>query len=130
MTGRGDSLRYCARVRARSLSSLMQMSDDAFARGVARLEAHCLNFERGRIFREPVDVFVFQRRSALTLEARRVDSLPCSTRAPMSSAPRSASSRLSRARPSCAFYTAGRSGNLLQLLLALEVSVFRVRSAP
>ncbi len=52
---------YCARIRARALSSLQRIPDVAFDRGMAALEAHCRTLPPDRAFIEPVDVFVFQR---------------------------------------------------------------------
>jgi SAM-dependent methyltransferase len=52
---------YLERVRARSFSSLQQIPDDAFARGLARFEAWSASLPRGVPMHEPVDVFVFRR---------------------------------------------------------------------
>ncbi len=52
---------YCARIRARALSSLQLIPDGAFDRGLAALAAHCRTLPADRAFVEPVDVFVFQR---------------------------------------------------------------------
>lgn len=52
---------YCARLRARALSSLQLISDVAFERGMAALEAHCRTLPADHDFAEPMDVFVFQR---------------------------------------------------------------------
>jgi SAM-dependent methyltransferase len=52
---------YCARIRARALSSLQLIPDSAFARGLAALEAHGRTLPATHAFAEPVDVFVFER---------------------------------------------------------------------
>jgi len=52
---------YRERVRARSFSSLQQIPDDAFARGLARFEAWSAALPTGVPMHEPVDVFVFRR---------------------------------------------------------------------
>jgi SAM-dependent methyltransferase len=52
---------YCARIRARALSSLQLIADTAFARGLAALEAHGRALPATHVFAEPVDVFVFRR---------------------------------------------------------------------
>ena len=52
---------YRARVRARGFSSLQQIPDDAFARGLARFEAWSSSLPAGEPLHEQVDVFVFRR---------------------------------------------------------------------
>jgi SAM-dependent methyltransferase len=52
---------YRERVRARSFSSLQQIPDDAFARGLARFEAWSAALPTGVPMHEPVDVLVFRR---------------------------------------------------------------------
>lgn len=52
---------YRARVRARGFSSLQQISDEAFARGLARFEASSATLPAGEPVHERVDVFVFRR---------------------------------------------------------------------
>jgi hypothetical protein len=52
---------YCARIRARALSSLQLISDAAFAQGLSALEAYGRTLAADHEFREPVDVFVFRR---------------------------------------------------------------------
>jgi ubiquinone/menaquinone biosynthesis C-methylase UbiE len=52
---------YCERIRGRALSSLQLISDDAFGRGLAALDAHCRTLPPDRAVAEPVDVFVFER---------------------------------------------------------------------
>ena len=57
----GGPAAYCARMRARALSSLQLIPDAAFDRGMAALEAHCRTLPADRDLSEPVDVFVFRR---------------------------------------------------------------------
>jgi len=52
---------YRERVRARGFSSLQQISDEAFARGLARFEAWSASLPAGEPVHEWVDVFVFRR---------------------------------------------------------------------
>lgn len=52
---------YCARLRARALSSLQLIPDVAFDRGMAALEVHCRTLPADHDFAEPLDVFVFRR---------------------------------------------------------------------
>ena len=52
---------YRERVRARSFSSLQQIPDDAFARGLARFEVWSVSLPMGVPMHEPVDVLVFRR---------------------------------------------------------------------
>lgn len=52
---------YRERVRARSFSSLQQIPDDAFARGLARFEVWSASLPTGVPIHEQVDVFVFRR---------------------------------------------------------------------
>lgn len=52
---------YRARVRARGFSSLQQISDEAFARGLPRFEAWSASLPPGQPVHERVDVFVFRR---------------------------------------------------------------------
>lgn len=52
---------YRQRVRARSFSSLQQITDEAFARGLARFEAWSASLPAGQPIHERVDVFVFRR---------------------------------------------------------------------
>lgn len=52
---------YRERVRARAFSSLQQISDEAFARGLQRFEAWSASLPPGRPVDELLDVFVFRR---------------------------------------------------------------------
>ena len=52
---------YRERVRARGFSSLQQIPDAAFARGLARFEAWSASLPAGEPVHEWVDVFVFRR---------------------------------------------------------------------
>jgi SAM-dependent methyltransferase len=52
---------YCARIRARALSSLQLISHAALDQGMAALEAHCRTLPADHDLTEPVDVFVFRR---------------------------------------------------------------------
>ena len=52
---------YRERVRARAFSSLQQISDEAFARGLARFETWSASLPPGEPMHEQVDVFVFRR---------------------------------------------------------------------
>jgi ubiquinone/menaquinone biosynthesis C-methylase UbiE len=52
---------YRERVRARGFSSLQQISDEAFARGLAQFEAWSALLPAGAPVYERVDVFVFRR---------------------------------------------------------------------
>lgn len=52
---------YRERVRARAFSSLQQISDAAFARGLAAFEAWSVSLPAGEPVHERMDVFVFRR---------------------------------------------------------------------
>jgi ubiquinone/menaquinone biosynthesis C-methylase UbiE len=52
---------YRERVRARAFSSLQEITDDAFARGLAKFDAWAASLPLGQPMHEPVDVFVFRR---------------------------------------------------------------------
>lgn len=52
---------YRERVRARGFSSLQQISDEAFARGLAQFEAWSASLPADQPVHERVDVFVFRR---------------------------------------------------------------------
>jgi ubiquinone/menaquinone biosynthesis C-methylase UbiE len=52
---------YRERLRARGFSSLQQISDEAFARGLAQFEAWSASLPAGEPVQERVDVFVFRR---------------------------------------------------------------------
>ena len=52
---------YRERVRARGFSSLQQISDEAFARGLAGFEVWSATLPAGQPVHERVDVFVFRR---------------------------------------------------------------------
>jgi hypothetical protein len=52
---------YRERVRARGFSSLQQIPDEAFARGLAQFEAWSATLPAGEPVQERVDVFVFRR---------------------------------------------------------------------
>jgi ubiquinone/menaquinone biosynthesis C-methylase UbiE len=52
---------YRERVRARSFSSLQQIPDEAFARGLVRFEVWSASLPAGAPMHEQMDVFVFRR---------------------------------------------------------------------
>lgn len=52
---------YAERVRARAFSSLQQISDEAFARGLSRFDIWTSSLPGDQPVYEPVDVFVFRR---------------------------------------------------------------------
>ncbi len=52
---------YVARIGQRGISTLQQISDDAFARGLRALEAHGRELASDHAFLDPLDVFVFAR---------------------------------------------------------------------
>jgi hypothetical protein len=52
---------YRERVRTRGFSSLQQIPDEAFARGLARFEAWSASLPAAEPVHELVDVFVFRR---------------------------------------------------------------------
>jgi len=50
---------YVARIRRRGISTLQQLSDEAFERGLTALEAWCRTLAPEHVFFHPLDVFVF-----------------------------------------------------------------------
>ena len=52
---------YFAKILARAISSLQAIPDEAFARGLAAFERHCLA-ARARRIHEPVEIFLFTAR--------------------------------------------------------------------
>ena len=50
---------YATRIGTRAISTLQQISDTAFARGLAALEAHGRTLAADHAFLEPLDVFAF-----------------------------------------------------------------------
>jgi SAM-dependent methyltransferase len=53
---------YFAKISARAISSLQEVSDEAFARGLAAFERHCREAEDRPIY-EPVELFLFTSRA-------------------------------------------------------------------